>query len=34
VLLAMRSGEFIEVPQAPKRLIADRILDQIAGLHQ
>jgi phosphopantothenoylcysteine decarboxylase/phosphopantothenate--cysteine ligase len=32
VLLALRTGEVIEVPQAPKRQIADRILDQIASL--
>jgi phosphopantothenoylcysteine decarboxylase/phosphopantothenate--cysteine ligase len=34
VLLATKAGEFIEVPEAPKRLIADRILDRIASLRK
>ena len=32
VLLALRTGEAIEVPRAGKRDIADRILDQVAAL--
>ncbi|HXJ37928.1 MAG TPA: bifunctional phosphopantothenoylcysteine decarboxylase/phosphopantothenate--cysteine ligase CoaBC [Bryobacteraceae bacterium] len=32
VLLALRTGEFIEVPKAPKPEIANRILDQIVRL--
>ena len=32
VLLALRTGEAIEVPRAGKRDIADRILDRVAAL--
>jgi phosphopantothenoylcysteine decarboxylase / phosphopantothenate---cysteine ligase len=32
VTLALRSGEFIELPRAPKRQIADGILDQVLRL--
>ncbi len=32
VLLALRTGEFIEVPSASKREIADKILDQVLKL--
>jgi phosphopantothenoylcysteine decarboxylase/phosphopantothenate--cysteine ligase len=32
VTLALRSGEFIELPRAPKRVIADGILDQVMRL--
>ena len=32
VTLALRSGEFIELPRAPKRQIADNILDQVLRL--
>lgn len=32
VVLALRSGEFIEIPRATKREIADKILDQVLRL--
>jgi len=32
VTLALRSGEFIELRRAPKREVADRILDQVMRL--
>jgi phosphopantothenoylcysteine decarboxylase/phosphopantothenate--cysteine ligase len=32
VLIALRGGEFVEVPRAPKRVVADRILDEIRKL--
>jgi phosphopantothenoylcysteine decarboxylase/phosphopantothenate--cysteine ligase len=32
VILALRTGEFIEVPRATKRQIADRIFDQVVNL--
>jgi phosphopantothenoylcysteine decarboxylase / phosphopantothenate---cysteine ligase len=34
VLIALRSGEFVPIPRAPKREVADRILDQILKLRQ
>ena len=32
VVLALKSGEFIDVPKAPKPEIANRILDHLARL--
>ena len=32
VTLALRGGEFIELRRAPKREVADRILDQVMRL--
>jgi len=34
VLLVMRGGEVVEVPRAPKRQIADRILGQVVRLRR
>jgi phosphopantothenoylcysteine synthetase/decarboxylase len=34
VLLALKNGKFIEVPEAGKRQIADKILDQIPSLRK
>lgn len=34
VTLALRNGEFINIPNAPKRDVADRILDQVVKLLQ
>jgi phosphopantothenoylcysteine decarboxylase/phosphopantothenate--cysteine ligase len=34
VVLALRNGEFIELPRAPKRIIADQILSRIPALKE
>jgi phosphopantothenoylcysteine decarboxylase / phosphopantothenate---cysteine ligase len=34
VLLAMRTGELVRVPRAPKREIADRILDEALNVRR
>jgi phosphopantothenoylcysteine decarboxylase/phosphopantothenate--cysteine ligase len=34
VLLALRSGEFVQIPKASKREVADRILDHISELRK